>query len=401
MMKIRSRMLALALAGAMSLSLAACGTTPKTAGPTLLPDNKTDVVEKLSGVAGKTPMLTMGGESITAEQFYYFLSANILDYQNFLAQYGQQMDWTQEAEGKTMADYMLEVSRQTALSYLFVHNKAKEMGIELSADQLKELEDIRSQVITKMGGEDKYANALEAIAVNDSTLFWINSTNTLSTAIQEAYFKEEGDGVNEKITKFVADEDLLASKHILYMTVDPATGQPLDDAAKAASKAKAEDAAKRLAAAEDPIALFDEIMNAESEDTGLVSNPDGYVFTKDEMVPIFENTTRALEFGKISEIVESDFGYHIILRLDPLQNKDIKNQYFTSVMTQWTEDAITAGVTESPEYAKVDPQAYFEAYAAYQQEIAAKQKAEADAAASPSVSPEASPETSPEASPAT
>ncbi|MEG1747638.1 MAG: peptidylprolyl isomerase, partial [Oscillospiraceae bacterium] len=118
-------------------------------------------------------------------------------------------------------------------------------------------------------------------------------------------------------------------------------------------------------------------------------------FTKDKMVPIFENTTRALEFGKISEIVESDFGYHIILRLDPLQNKDIKNQYFSSVMTQWTDEAITTGVTESPEYAKIDPQAYFEAYAAYQQEIAAKQKAEADAEASPSVSPEASPRTSP------
>ncbi|MEG2958393.1 MAG: peptidylprolyl isomerase [Oscillospiraceae bacterium] len=394
-MKIRSRMLALALAGAMSLSLAACGTTPKTAGPTLLPDHKTDIVEKLSGVAAKTPMLTMGGDSITAEQFYYFLSANILDYQNFLSQYGQQMDWTQEAEGKTMADYMMEVSRQTALTYLFVHNKAKEMGIELTADQLTELEAVRTQVITQIGGEDKYADALEAIAVNDSTLFWINSTNTLSTAIQEAYFKEEGDGVNEKITKFVADEDLLAAKHILYMTVDSATGQPLDDTAKAASKAKAEDAAKRLTAAEDPIALFDTIMNAESEDTGLATNPDGYVFTKGKMVPIFEDTTRALEFGKISEIVESDFGYHIILRLDPLQNKDIKNQYFSSVMTQWTDEAIAADVTESPEYAKVDPQAYFEAYTAYQQEIADKLKAEADAAASPSVSPEASPSTSP------
>ncbi|MEG1430483.1 MAG: hypothetical protein RSC89_03135, partial [Oscillospiraceae bacterium] len=65
------------------------------------------------------------------------------------------------------------------------------------------------------------------------------------------------------------------------------------------------------------------------------------------------------------------------------------------VMTQWTDEAIAADVTESPEYAKVDPQAYFEAYTAYQQEIADKLKAEADAAASPSVSPEASPSTSP------
>ena len=32
------------------------------------------------------------------------------------------------------------------------------------------------------------------------------------------------------------------------------------------------------------------------------------------MVPAFEETALSLEFGEISDVVESSYGYHIILR---------------------------------------------------------------------------------------
>ena len=61
---------------------------------------------------------------------------------------------------------------------------------------------------------------------------------------------------------------------------------------------------------------FDALMATYSEDPGSQSQPDGYVFTTGEMVPEFENATKALKVGEISGIVESTYGYHIIKRID-------------------------------------------------------------------------------------
>ena len=33
------------------------------------------------------------------------------------------------------------------------------------------------------------------------------------------------------------------------------------------------------------------------------------------MIPVFENTVRLMEIGELSGVVESEFGYHIILRI--------------------------------------------------------------------------------------
>lgn len=62
---------------------------------------------------------------------------------------------------------------------------------------------------------------------------------------------------------------------------------------------------------------FDTLMNKYSEDPGLSSNPDGYLFGEGEMVAVFENTVADLGFNEISGVVESSYGYHIILRLEP------------------------------------------------------------------------------------
>jgi len=57
-------------------------------------------------------------------------------------------------------------------------------------------------------------------------------------------------------------------------------------------------------------------MMASSEDTGLTAYPDGYYFLPGEMVTEFEEGTKALEYNGISDIIESPYGYHIILRME-------------------------------------------------------------------------------------
>jgi len=62
--------------------------------------------------------------------------------------------------------------------------------------------------------------------------------------------------------------------------------------------------------------FFRQLMNEMSEDFGgLMSYPNGYLFQRADMVSEFSDATAALEIGEMSGIVETTYGYHIILRI--------------------------------------------------------------------------------------
>ena len=70
---------------------------------------------------------------------------------------------------------------------------------------------------------------------------------------------------------------------------------------------------ERLHAGEDFVTLMDMY----GEDPGMPLFPDGYTFVAGQMVESFHEGTLALEIGEISGLVESNHGFHIILRVEP------------------------------------------------------------------------------------
>jgi len=77
---------------------------------------------------------------------------------------------------------------------------------------------------------------------------------------------------------------------------------------------RAADILARAQAGED----FYTLMHEYSEDFGgLAQDPNGYTFISGQMVPEFEEGTLALEIGEISGLVQSQFGFHIIQRIEP------------------------------------------------------------------------------------
>ena len=84
---------------------------------------------------------------------------------------------------------------------------------------------------------------------------------------------------------------------------------------------------------------FDELMNEKSEDGGLITAPRGYYFLPGEMVQPFEESVLSLGDGEMSpELVESDFGYHIILRL-PMNPDDFRDECISSLLEEKIEKA--------------------------------------------------------------
>ena len=64
---------------------------------------------------------------------------------------------------------------------------------------------------------------------------------------------------------------------------------------------------------------FDPLLTIYGEYPGMEANPGGYLFGPGEMVTEFEEGTKALQPGQISQPIQSDYGWHIIQRLPLIQ----------------------------------------------------------------------------------
>lgn len=117
------------------------------------------------------------------------------------------------------------------------------------------------------------------------------------------------------------------------------------------------------------LADFDALLAQYGTDPGMTSNPNGYLFTDGDMVTEFENAVKALKIGSCSSVpVKSQFGYHVILRLDPTSypgwEQEVQEIRYNSYVDQWFSSA-TVTLNEA-ELGRLDVQGRYEAYVASQ-----------------------------------
>lgn len=390
-MKFRTRLCSLLLAGVMGLSLAACAgrdaedAVPPSSEPpsdsadpsdsgsgSLLPADFTpdtsaeDLCLATAGIPGDFPLLTVNGVPVTARSYLYCLTSSI---SNLEAYYG-----VTPGSDSSVAEYLKEASLAAAVQYSLIAAKARELGYEMTQEQLDELDGILALAAMTMGGEEAFADELRKAGLDYDTVYSLNAASYYFALLQDGLFADRP--TDAEMDAYIEENDILRAKHILLMTVDPSTGESLDEAVVAEKRATAEDLLAQLQASNGLLADFDTLMNQYSEDTGLSSYPDGYTFTAGEMVSAFEDATRALEYGQISGLVESPYGYHIILRLDP-DTEDARTEYRAELMydqlSAWTDEA---DVVQSDEYQSLDVSLFYEKYTAYQNAFTAEAAAD-------------------------
>lgn len=341
----------------------------------------TDPVEAVCGLARDTVVANVGQAQVTADELLYWMVNGV--NLNLSQSGGVELPWDLELEGGgTLSDSFKESALEVAAFYALLPQKAQAEGItEISQETQDQLAQLRDSYLGKLGSEKMVDYYFLAGGMADwNTFTALNHKADLLTQLQQAYFGEGSEGypTDAEVLAFAQDElGAFRVKHILLMTMDQATREPLDEAAAAEKKTLAEDLLAQLRESADPIALFDQLMNQYSEDGGLATNPDGYVFDSTaSLVGGFREATLALEVGQISDLVETDYGYHIMLRL-PLDPADYRSQFISQQMDvragQWKEDH---AVEKTELYDKVDPAAFWDKclslQAAVQAELTAK-----------------------------
>src|SRR3978361_1722315 len=158
--------------------------------------------------------------------------------------------------------------------------------------------------------------------------------NLLAVEGKAATTDEAMKKVYEDASKQITGEQEVHARHILVET---------------------EDEAKAVAAELKKGADFAELAKKKSKDPGASDGGDLGFFTKDQMVPEFSTVAFALEPGKISDPVKSQFGWHII-KVEEKRNRKAPDfdQVKGQIETYVTRKAQADYVAKLREAAKVE-----------------------------------------------
>ena len=273
----------------------------------------TDPALAVAGVAGEEVLVKLGTAEITANDYLYWLQRSISDY---LEPFGGQMTtlpWdTEMSDGLTFGQYMLDDALDAAALHCMLRELARQENLTPDPEVATQVDKQYADMVVQAGSdESRVIHTLWTQMLSRELLTTLNENTELFDQLAELYYGENSGHypTDAEVNAYLDEVGRYKAKHILLATIDLDTREPLDEATVAQKKAQAEDFLAQLRAAEDPIALFDDLMNEHSEDSGLATNPDGYTTAKGEMVAPFEEAALALKAGEISEVVESDFGY--------------------------------------------------------------------------------------------
>ncbi len=177
----------------------------------------------------------------------------------------------------------------------------------------------------------------------------------------------------EVLSAYAQGLDLLAAKHILLQTYDPQGGQVYSDEQARTLAGQIIDALN----ADPSMQQFDNLMAVYNNDPGMTTYPEGYLFSKGEMVEEFETATRQLSVGAYTaQPVKSVYGYHIILRVDPSGLAELKARYQSAELDKLADAWVNSATVTVNDVmlGQIDVKSCYEQYFALLQQAAQQQQ---------------------------
>ena len=208
------------------------------------------------------------------------------------------------------ADHRDEVLRgalDQLVVYTLLSQESKTRGIKVDdAEVNQKVQELRGQFPT----EDAFNKALKDRGMTADSLRHDAQVDLSVTKLMDAEVAttpgpsdaEIKDFYDKNPDKFKQDEQVRAS-HIL-IRVD----QKADAATRAKAKAQIESILKQARGGAD----FAELARKYSQDGSAQQGGDLNYFSRGQMVPQFETVAFKLKVGQISDVVQTEFGYHII-----------------------------------------------------------------------------------------
>ena len=318
----------------------------------------TDPYLAVSGLAADEVVITVGSVEITAAHYLYWLNRAISSYLSQSGAAAPAPDWdTETEEGLTIGRHMLDQAEELAVFHGMLRQTAQAEGISPDPSIASDTNDRYVNLILQSGGDESLVtHVFWASMLTKELSVELNADSGLFSQLRELYYGEDSGHypTDAEVNAYLDENGYFRVKHILLKTTDQA-GKPLDESSVSLQKTIADSLLSELRASEDPITLFDQLMNKHSEDGGLSGAPDGYIFDAgSSLVGGFREAALALTVGEISDVVETDVGYHIMLRL-PIDPAGYRDEYASSLLnSRINAERDRLGVTRTAAFSKLD-----------------------------------------------
>ncbi len=284
-------------------------------------------------------VMTVNGEAIHAAEISLVMQ-----------RIGSQM---QQRGGEVDQQQLVQAAQQQVVDTKLLAQEARERGVTLPEDHV---EKIMAQIQQQAGGAEALEQALlqggmtmdgfkQSIVEGELARAMVSEEVGADIEVSE---EEIASFYESNSERFVNPEEVHA-RHILIKSPADATESEIEDARK-----RAEAARQRALDGEDFATLAEEI----SEGPSAVRGGDLGFFSQERMVPAFGEAAFAMEPGEISDIVKTQFGFHVIKvedRRDPstASLEEVKPQIANALKQQKTGEAVRELLTSLREKATI------------------------------------------------
>lgn len=273
------------------------------------PAAKTD--EKLTALFEDKPVAKGKGFEIKRSQ----LDASIVSVKASIAARGQQIPAEQvRMLERQVLDGLIQVQLLTTKATDADKAKGKETAEKRYAALLK-----------RAGSEEIFNRQLKSVGMDSDSLHAKMIEESTAEAVVDRELKVAA--TDDDAKKFYEDHpsqfeqpEMVRASHILIGTVDPDTREQVAPEKKAAKRKQIDDLLKRARGGED----FAKLAKEFSEDPGSKDDGGEYTFPRGKMVAEFESAAFSLKTNDISDVVTTQFGYHIIRLSEKIPAKKVE-----------------------------------------------------------------------------
>jgi len=241
------------------------------------------------GKAKADAVAVVDGEEISLDEFYEGYDAIAEMYE---MQLGEGILDEEVSEGVTLKEQLVDEVLNRLILEKLILNDAEKRGVSISNEEIdKKME----EYVGLVGGKENFDNYLKANDIDEKR--FKSDIEKMETA--EAYREKVMDEIkiDEKeeknyFEKHKEELEQVRARHILVET---------------------EEEAKEIKDELDKGGNFEELAKEKSKDTGsAINGGDLDYFPRGKMIKEFSDVAFSMEKGTISDIVKTDYGYHII-----------------------------------------------------------------------------------------
>ena len=244
------------------------------------------------------------------------------------------------------------VQQMVAEELLFQESLKKGIKIEPKAVDAELL-----KLKQRFGTEDQYQKTLQRMKLTEEKLrvqiahqAAIRKLIESEISSQVEVTEDDSKKYFEENTEKFRQPERVRARHILIKV-----SKDDDEQKKAAARKKLEDLKKKIMAGDD----FSELAKTHSEGPSNSRGGDLGYFTRGRMVPSFEEAAFKLAPNEVSDIVETQFGFHLIKLVDRQEAKDpdfeeVKERIISVLKRQKVQELLEPYVAKLKETAKIE-----------------------------------------------